>query len=639
LFLETRIRRERRHVPRKRWLLVFALALGLAFTAGACGGGDDDEGGPQEEPGAELGEVKKGGTFRIQAESFEWTGNFDPTGEYLGTAFGIYSNMMVRTLLGYKHVAGAEGNELIPDLATDMPEVSEDGLTYTFKLKDGIKFGPPVSREITSKDVEYAFKRIGTEALVAQYGFYYTVIEGMEEFTEAGGLGKKGNTISGITTPDDKTIVFKLTQPTGDFIYRVGMPAAGPIPEEVAKCFTKAGEYGRFVIASGPYMFEGSDQLDISSCQAMKPIAGFNPSKHMTLVRNPDYDPETDTAEARENFVDRVEVTLNTNAKDIFNRIEAGQLEGEYAGVPPEVVRKYTTSDELKDRYRIGAGDRTWYVTMNLTQPPFDDVHVRKAANWVMDKEGLRRAWGGPTKGEIAHHIVPDTMFGGDLDDYAPYKTEGDAGDVEKAKEEMKQSKYDTDKDGLCDAPECKNVLHVTRNTDIWVAMEPVIESSFEKIGITVKTREFEEAYPIIQTISRQVPVSTVPGWGKDYADPSTFMVLFDSRSILPEGNVNYSLVGLTGDQAKEFKVQGTTTGIPSVDADIDRCNELTGDERMTCWQDLDKKLMEEVVPWVPYLDATNVDVIGPAVTKYEYDQFSGEHAGSHVAVDPAKQK
>ena len=118
---------------------------------------------------------------------------------------------------------------------------------------------------------------------------------------------------------------------------------------------------------------------------------------------------------------------------------------------------------------------------MNLTQPPFDDIHVRKALNWVMDKDGLQRAWGGPIRGEIANHIVPDTMFNGDLDDYAPYATENDAGDVEKAKEEMKQSKYDTDQDGLCDAPECKDVLFVNRNTPPWTDMEPVIEQALPR--------------------------------------------------------------------------------------------------------------------------------------------------------------
>jgi peptide/nickel transport system substrate-binding protein len=626
---------------RRRTIALLLLAVTLVFALGAagCGGdgdGEDTQAGQQDEVDAEA---TKGGTFRTQTDAFEWTGNFDPTGEYLATYLGLYTNLLGRTLMGYRHAPEAEGNELIPDLAAEEPEISDDGLTYTFTLRDGVMFGPPLSREVTSADVEYAFKRIATPSLVAQYGFYYLgVIEGLQEYSDAGGLSKPANAakpISGIETPDDKTIVFTLEQPTGDFLYRVAMPAAGPIPEEVAKCFTKAGEYGRFVMSSGPYMVEGSDQLDISSCQSMKALSGFNPNQKVDLVRNPDYDPETDSPDARENNFDRFEMTLNTNAQDIFDRVEAGQLELAYASEPQEVVRRYSTDDTLTERYHINSGDRTWYLTMNLTQPPFDDIHVRKAANWIMDKEGLRRAWGGEPKGEIANHIVPDTMFNGELDDYAPYQTDGDAGDLERAKEEMSQSKYDTDQDGICDAPECKNVLHVTRNTDVWKNMEPVIEQSFEKIGIGVTSREFEDSYTIIQTVKRHVPVSSTPGWGKDYADASTFMVLFDSRSILPEGNVNYSLVGLTPEQAQEVGAKGTTADIPSVNEDIDRCNELMEDERLTCWQDLDKKLMEEIVPWVPYLEANADFVTSENVTKYVFDQNSGDPAWAHLAVDP----
>jgi peptide/nickel transport system substrate-binding protein len=635
----TRKRNERRrseNVKRRTFALLLALCLVLSVGAAACGGDDDEAGGTGAATGEE-GEPQEGGTLRVQTEAFEWTGNFDPTGEYLGTALGLYTNMLTRTLMGYRHMPGDDGNELVPDLAESEPEVSEDGTTYTYTLRDGVNFGPPLSRPVTSKDVAYAFKRIGTESLVAQYGFYYNVIEGMEEFTAAGGLTKKGNEISGIETPDDKTITFTLTQPTGDFNYRVGMPAAGPIPEEVASCFTKAGEYGRFVISSGPYMIEGSDQLDASSCGAMKAISGFNPNQQLILVRNPDWDKATD--EWRPSYIDRLEWTLNTNAEDIFNRIKNGTIEAESAGIPPEVAREYTQNEDLQDLLKVESGDRTWYLTMNLTQPPFDDIHVRKAVNWIMDKEGLRRAWGGSSAGEIAHHIVPDTMFNNDLEDYQPYKTEGDAGNLEEAKAEMMQSKYDSNQDGVCDAPECNNVLHVTRNTDIWVNMEPVIEQALGKIGIKLVSREFEDSYTVIQTVKRHVPISSTPGWGKDYADASTFMVLFDSRSILPEGNVNYSLVGITPEQAEEIGAEGTIEGVPSVDADIDDCNAvLDADERNVCWQDLDKKLMEEVVPWVPYLDATNRDVISEAVVNYTYDQFSGEAAWSRLAVDQSKQ-
>jgi ABC-type transport system substrate-binding protein len=198
----------------------------------------------------------------------------------------------------------------------------------------------------------------------------------------------------------------------------------------------------------------------------------------------------------------------------------------------------------------------------------------------------------------------------------------------------MRQSKYDTDQDGICDAPQCKGVLHVTRTTEPWATMAPIIEESMAEIGIELNTRQFEDSYTIIQTVKREVPIASNAGWGKDYSDASTFMVLFDSRTILAEGNVNYSLVGLTPEQAQELGATGTIEGIPSVDADIDACNELLDDERLECWADLDEKLMNEVVPWVPYLQGNADFVISDAVSKYVFDQSSGDPAWSHLAVD-----
>jgi peptide/nickel transport system substrate-binding protein len=119
-------------------------------------------------------------------------------------------------------------------MATDSGQVSVDGLTYTFTLKPGIKFGPPVSREITSEDILYAFQRINTKSLVAQYGNYYCgTIVGMT--CEAKSVDVP---IEGIETPDPQTIVFHLERPTGDFLYQLAMPATYPIPKEVAQCFT-----------------------------------------------------------------------------------------------------------------------------------------------------------------------------------------------------------------------------------------------------------------------------------------------------------------------------------------------------------------------------------------------------------------
>jgi len=175
------------------------------------------------------GSSKKGGIYRIGWEqSFGFTNNFDPTGEYLGNAWGLYSNLMLRSLVGYKHLPGAAGNETIGDLATDVPTPTDGGLTYTYKLRDGIKWGPPVNRAVTSKDVAYAMNRLANPKDGGQYSFYYTDIVGWDAV--ASGTAK---TVSGITTPDDKTIVFKLTKPVGDFNLRMSMPATAPIPSEV----------------------------------------------------------------------------------------------------------------------------------------------------------------------------------------------------------------------------------------------------------------------------------------------------------------------------------------------------------------------------------------------------------------------
>jgi ABC-type oligopeptide transport system substrate-binding subunit len=336
---------------------------------------------------------------------------------------------------------------------------------------------------------------------------------------------------------------------------------------------------------------------------------------------------------------DRFEFLINTNRSDIYAKIKAGELEAEIASMPPKVLREYQDSDELKDRLFLFPIDVTWYLSMNLTTPPFDDIHVRKAVNLVMDKDGLRRVWGGPLRGEIARHVVPDTMLDDLLADYDPYPSPDFAGDVQAAQDEMRQSAYDTDGDGMCDADACNDVLHVFTTVQTFRDMTPVIEDSLAKIGITLRSQGFDDPFGVALTVANNVPFTSSLGWFKDFADAESFMVLFDSRSIQASGNNNHSLVGITPEQAAGLDgFDGNAEGVPSVDADIDRCIELTGDERVQCWADLDRKIMEEVVPWVPYLNETHADVISDAVVQYEFDQFPAEGAYAHFAVDSSKQ-
>ena len=112
--------------------------------------------------------VHRGGVYRTAIEDFGFTDALDPTGEYRVDGTVLFGQLLVRSLVIYRYVVGLAGDQLVPDLATDTGEISIDGLSWTFHLKDGVRFGPPVNREITSADVEYAFRRIDTTSLVAQ---------------------------------------------------------------------------------------------------------------------------------------------------------------------------------------------------------------------------------------------------------------------------------------------------------------------------------------------------------------------------------------------------------------------------------------------------------------------------------------
>ncbi len=281
---------------------------------------------------------------------------------------------------------------------------------------------------------------------------------------------------------------------------------------------------------------------------------------------------------------------------------------------------------------------------MNLTQPPFDDIHVRKAVNFIMDKAGLQQANGGPLFGQIATHIVPDTMYNNDpsITSYDPYPSPNSGGDLAAAQAQMRQSKYDPKQDGMCDVSACKNVFTIGVNTTQDVNELPVVQNALAKIGITLNVRQLtpSAASAITGTVAKNVPLALSQGFAKDYADPSTFMVLFESSSIAPTGNINESLVGLTPAMASQLGItipKGDV--IPSVDTQANACDQIpTGSARTTCYINLDKYLMENVVPWVPYLSLNAVHLVSPAVTVWDYDQSSDTTAFSHVAVNPAKQ-
>jgi peptide/nickel transport system substrate-binding protein len=627
--------RKGEHVSRKRWLSGIASVAILALVAAACSSNSTSS------SGSSSGEPTAGGTYRTATQTLSNTSNFDPTGEYYGYAWAMFQNLLIRGLYNYNHVPDEAGNVPQPDLVTDA-QISDDGLTYAFTIRDNVMWAPPVDRAVTAADIEYAFERINNANLAAYYGNYYCgVIKGMTcDLTET-------KPVSGIDVVDDTHITFHLESATGDFLYRLAMPAAYPQPKEVSGCFDQAGEYGRYLVSNGAYMYFGADKMDLSGgCKTLKPIAGINPDKGITIVKRSDYDTSTYDPAMFSNYLDGLQIEINSNVDDIFQKIQNGDLDGSFADTPPATVeQEYATNPDLQQYIHSNQGDRTWYITMNLLAPPFDDPHVRKAVEYVVDKAALVKGYGGSLHADPATTVDPPSVLPATAD-YNPYPSENFAGDPNAAMEEMKQSKYDTNQDGQCDAPECSGFLLLASNTTPWTNMNPILVEDLAKIGLKATLSEVKPDVVNAQaiTVKKLVPMTFGQGWGKDFGSPYGFgYFVFNGETISCTGSYDEGLLGMTEDQAKECDVldeynaavQNYPDGkLPSIDAKMADCVALTGDEQQSCYAEMEKTMMEEGMTWVPWGWGKNLIITSPSVTQYVYDQSAGDPAWAHVAVN-----
>ncbi|MGW4163755.1 ABC transporter substrate-binding protein, partial [Streptomyces sp. NPDC004788] len=247
------------------------LAAATMVVTTACGGGNGSGGdkGKGGAPGFNAGvnqiaspSDKKGGELKFIAsqEADSW----DPARTYTGFVFD-FARYYTRQLVTYKPVPGAGSAELVPDLATDTGKVSADGLTYTFTLKDGATWED--GKPITSKDLKYGMERTWAQDVISGGPIYLQQMldpkktyPGPYKDTAPDKLG-----LSTIQTPDDKTIVFKLAAPNGDFLQMLALPMSSPVRQDKD---TKA-QYGLHPFSSGPYKWDS-----------------YTPNKSLKLVRN-----------------------------------------------------------------------------------------------------------------------------------------------------------------------------------------------------------------------------------------------------------------------------------------------------------------------------------------------------------------
>jgi peptide/nickel transport system substrate-binding protein len=594
--------------------------------------------------------LERGGTLRVGMPLLPFSTlagkeALDPQKEYSGEGWALFRCCLLRTLFSYPGRPTEDGgSELRPDLAAAMPEVSGDGLTWTVRLKQGLRYAPPFrDTEIVAQDFIRALEREGNKKAVPDgiaYDFYYSAIEGFDEF-RAG----EADSISGLEAADDHTLIVHLNEPAGDLAHRFVLAATAPIPEGAADGHD--ADYSRFLVASGPYMLEGSEDMDFSPPpREQVPASGLVPGKSITLVRNPSWDPATDAL--RPAYVDRIEITLGPasdnlqisedSLRKMSRLMDAGAFDliiygGPWPQSPLRQVRSYQRDPDLRDQVFVNSRDSVWYVSINTAAPPFDDVHVRRALNLVIDKAALREAEGGPLAGGIAGHIVLDSLTSNLLLDYDPYATPGHRGDVEAARAEMARSSYDRDGDGRCDGPSCSGVVGLSFDNERREQQAAVVRDNLEQIGIDVDLRslDVDTVFGKLQDPTSKVALGIGIGWLKDFINGSNFFIpLFDRASIT--GGNNVSLLGATPKQLQEWGYD--VTSVPSIDDKIDECLPLVGIEQVQCWAEADQLLMEEVVPWVPYLSESYIRTVSDRVESYSFDQFTTSPALERIALD-----
>lgn len=564
----------------------------------------------------------------------------DPLFSYEWLSWEVLRCCLTRTLMSYSgRPAEDGGSTLRPDLASEEPEVSADGLTWTFHLHEGMRYAPPLDDvEISAGDIVRALERtarLGAQAFT--YSFYYSPIEGFDAFAAG-----QTESIAGLETPDDLTLVVRLTHQQGDLGYRLSLPASAPIPPDPDEPDAPFGAatghddgYAPFLVSSGPYMFEGSETLDFSRPPAeQQSVSGLQPGSTVSLVRNPSWAAETDPL--RGAYADRIELHVVPTLQEAHELVERGDADLVVTIFPPpqapeEVVDRYRADPNL-GRVDIRPRDLVLSMLMNVAVPPFDDLHVRRAVQYLVDNQDVVDQQGGALTGRIATHIVPDSIEGFLLAGYDPYPTPGGRGSLSLAQAEMAQSAYDRDGDGLCDVPACEAI----------VAIEPMlpeprqnvgsrIQQDLAAIGLDIRPEllDFGTFFGRAADPTQHVPLMISQPIGKDFPSASSLLPpLFHSTSI---GAQNSVMTGASSDDLADWGY--SVLEVRNVDDRIDQCLTFIGEAQTECWATLDQYLMEEVAAIVPLTVDLHVQVIPERVVEYSFNQFTTVPALDRISV------
>jgi peptide/nickel transport system substrate-binding protein len=498
-----------------------------------------------------------------------------------------------RTLYSYNPAAAPEQQTVpVPDLANGPAQVSADRRTYIFTLRPGVRYAPPVNREVTATDFITAIERLYDPKPPSGGPIYADLIAG----TAAFGAGKAKH-ISGLAAPDPHTLTITLEQPAGDFLSILTMPFFAPVPGEYAANYQLGANYDGHVVGTGPYT-----------------LNAYDPGRLIVLDRNPNWDPATDPL--RKAWVDRIQVKLGVPIASIEQAIEDERADLSLdSHVPQARIAALRADPERSGRLSVNTTGSLLYLVLG-THPKagaIADVRVRQAVNYAIDKAAYRDAIADryAAAGELASTILAPGSLG--YRPYDLYPSPGGRGDPAKARALLAQAGH---AHGL-------TLGFATLSGRLAAGTKPIKES-LKKAGIELKVTTHREWDPHFEALGD--PAKRLEhqlgqgGWILDYLGDNA------RQSIVPQYDSRLPLVA-----SADFSEYHN----PAVNRLIDRAlAEPDRDRRAAMWSQIDQRIMRDA-PLVPLVWERFAFQWASRVHGWRYDPWTTGPDLTAVWLDP----
>ena len=439
--------------------------------------------------------------------------------------------------------------ELRPGLAESY-EISEDGLTYTFKLRPGVTFHN--GREMTAEDVKYSLDRVTDPETQSPGAGFFGMIEGFDAQ-----MAGEAEGLSGVTVVDPQTVQITLSRPDATFLHVMALNFASVVPREAVE--EHGDDFGRNPVGTGAFR-----------------LGEWTLGQRLVFEKNPDYWREGVP------YLDQIVFEVGQEPVVALLRLQNGEVDLVGDGIPPAKFQEVMADPAQAERVVQGGQLHTGYITMNVTQPPFDNPQVRQAVNMAIDKDRIVQIIN--NRAVPANQPLPPSM---------PGYTEGYEGyayDPEGAKALLAEAGF----------PEGFETELFVMNTDPNPRIAQAIQQDLAAIGIDASIQSLAQANVIEAGGAGTAPMIWSGGmaWIADFPDPANFYYPILGCAGAVDGGWNWA--------------RYCNKELDAMAAEADAMSDpAQAEERLQKWSDIYMQVMEDA-PWVPVFNEERFTIKTP---------------------------